>query len=65
LLKVAVGLHDYETIKAADFKAVVSIDQARSEISNSLPVILEKRPDLVRQVSVQPQTVEVFFYEKY
>ena len=65
LVKVAVGLNDYETINAADFLAVVSIEQAGSESSNSLPVVLEKRPGLVRQVTVQPRSVEVFFYQKY
>ncbi len=65
LVKVAVGLHDYENINAADFSAVVSIEKARSENSDLLPVVLEKRPELVRQVSVQPRSVEVFFYEKF
>jgi len=64
LVKVAVGLHDYETINAADFTAVVSIGEAKSLNSATLPVLLERRPDLVRQVIVQPRTVEVFFYER-
>lgn len=64
LIKVAVGLHDYETINANDFTAVVSIDEAKAEPSALLPVVLERRPLLVRQVTVQPRTVEVFFYEK-
>ena len=65
LIKVAVGLQDYESIKATDFTAVVSIEGQRSENSDLLPVILEKRPKLVRQVTVQPRSVEVFFYKKF
>jgi len=64
LLKVAIGLNDYEKINANDFAAVVSIEGAKSETSAQVPVFLERRPDLIRQVTVQPRTVEVFHFKK-
>lgn len=64
LLKVAVGLQDYETINASDFTASVSIESAKSETSAKVPVYLERRPELIRQVTIEPRTVEVFYFKK-
>jgi len=64
LLKTAVGLQDYESISASDFSVVVSVQDTKAETSALLPIVVERRPALVRQVSVEPRTVEVFYFRK-
>ncbi|MFW6310019.1 MAG: YbbR-like domain-containing protein [Prolixibacteraceae bacterium] len=51
-----VGLSDYDNISASDFEIYVAYDSEHNR--ETLEVIVEEKPDYIRQLMVSPQNVE-------
>ena len=60
LLTCAVGLSDFNTLRAEDFRVVVEVDPDEEGALRQLPAVVRRQPEFVTNVTVQPRLLEVF-----
>ena len=60
LVSFAVGLSDYEEIHENDFSLVVDLSELNEDKVLQVPVLVQRSPEPIGKVSVQPRTVEAF-----
>ncbi len=63
-LECTVGLSFYEEVDVKDFKLEVDIGGARlREGKTTVPIVLKRSPDFVRNIHFTPQAVEFFIFQ--
>ena len=61
LVKCVIGLGNYNTLKAEDFRLIADLKKSRTEEGkNSVPLELVKQPSYVHSVLVSPRSTEFF-----
>jgi YbbR domain-containing protein len=58
-----VGLSKYETLNPNFFEIIVQVDSAALANGNSLPLLLKKSPDWIRDIKISPQKVDFVIIE--
>lgn len=64
LISFAVGLSEYDGVRVSDFALVVDLSEMSRDNELQVPVLVQRSPQNIGRITVQPRTVEAFIRRK-